>query len=101
MKKLLFIVFALLLSVNAFSQTAIETSKFTDNVYVSVGGTTNLNASVQPSNASDKSLSYTVSNSNIATVDGSGNVHGKKKGETRVTIRTSNGIEKGVYIVVE
>jgi outer membrane protein OmpA-like peptidoglycan-associated protein len=31
-------VFALLLSVNAFSQTAIETSKFTDNVYVSVGG---------------------------------------------------------------
>lgn len=72
-----------------------------DTVYVSVGGTTNLNASVQPSNASDKSLSYTVSNSNIATVDGSGNVHGKKKGETRVTIRTSNGIEKGVYIIVE
>ena len=72
-----------------------------DTVYVSVGGTVNLNASVVPSNATNKSLSYSVSNSSIATVDGSGNVRGVKKGETRVTISTSNGKQVGVYIIVE
>lgn len=72
-----------------------------DTIYVSVGGTARINASVEPSNATNKSLSYSVSNSNIATVDGSGTVRGLKVGETRVTITTSNGKQAGVYIVVE
>ena len=72
-----------------------------DTVYVSVNGTVNLNASVIPGNASNKSLSYSVSNSSIATVDGSGNVRGIRAGETRVTISTFNNKQVGVYIIVE
>lgn len=72
-----------------------------DTVYVSVGGTTSINASVLPSNASNKTLTYKVINPNIATVDTNGIVTGKTNGETRVTISTSNGKTKGVIIIVE
>ena len=72
-----------------------------DTVYVSVGGKVNINASVLPSNASNKTLIYKVVNPNIASVDSNGIVSGKVSGETRVTITTSNGKTKGVIIIVE
>lgn len=72
-----------------------------DTVYVPVGGKVNINASVLPSNASNKTLIYKVVNPNIASVDSNGFVSGKVSGETRVTISTSNGKTKGVIIIVE
>ena len=72
-----------------------------DTLYVSVGSTSPINASVLPSNATNKTLKYKVINSNIASVDSNGIVTGKVVGETRVTITTSNGKTRGVIIIVE
>lgn len=68
---------------------------------INVGGVVNLNASVIPANATDKSLYYSSTNSGVASVDGSGNVWGVSSGEARIIITTSNGIQTGVYIYVK
>ncbi len=47
--------------------------------------------SVLPSNAADKSLSYTSADTSIATVDISGYVTGKAVGETYITIAAADG----------
>ena len=88
-------------NVNTNVQTNATGINAPDTVYVSVGGTTSINASVQPSNASNKTLTYKVVNPNIATVDSNGIVTGVNSGETRVTISTSNGKTIGVVIIVE
>ena len=72
-----------------------------DSLTLNVGGTGSLNASVLPSNATNKSLTYKSNNTGIATVDGNGNVRGVSRGETRVIITSSNGVQKAVYIIVK
>lgn len=71
-----------------------------DSITLSVGGSQNLNASVLPSNATNKSLSYRSLNTGIASVDGNGTVRGVSKGETRIMITSSNNVQKAVYIIV-
>ena len=51
-----------------------------------VGSTQKLSVIVTPSNASNQSLSYTSSNSNVATVDSEGNVKGIAVGEAYITV---------------
>lgn len=51
-----------------------------------VGSTQKLSVIVTPSNASNQSLSYTSSNSNVATVDSEGNVKGITVGEAYITV---------------
>ena len=72
-----------------------------DSLTLSVGQTKSLNASVLPSNATNKTLIYKSNNAGIATVDGNGNVRGVSRGETRIIITSSNNIQKAVYIVVK
>ncbi|MBR4350909.1 MAG: DUF5011 domain-containing protein [Bacilli bacterium] len=72
-----------------------------DSLTLYVGGTGSLNASVLPSNATNKSLTYKSINTGIATVDGNGIVRGVSRGETRIIITSSNNIQKAVYIVVK
>lgn len=50
-----------------------------------------LNATVTPSNASDKSVAWTSSNSSVASVSDSGVVTGKAVGNTTITVRTTDG----------
>ena len=96
-------------NVNTSTNETVETNVTTyptginapDTVYVTVGGRESINASVLPSNASNKTLKYNVINPNIASVDSNGVVTGKIVGETRVTITTSNGKTRGVIIIVE
>ena len=71
-----------------------------DSLTLSVGQSSALNASVLPSNATNKSLSYRSLNAGIASVDGNGNVRGVSKGETRVIITSSNNVQKAVHIIV-
>ena len=59
------------------------------NVYV--GSTLKLSVTVKPSNATDKSVTWTSSDSSIATVDKNGKVTGKKEGKVTITVTTSNG----------
>lgn len=48
--------------------------------------TINLNAEVSPTNASNKKIFYSSSDSSIATVDSNGNVTGKKAGSAIITL---------------
>lgn len=72
-----------------------------DTLNINVGATASLNASVLPSNATNKTLTYRSNNTGIATVDGNGNVRGISRGETRVIITASNNVQKAVYIIVK
>ena len=68
---------------------------------ISVGTVKSVNASVQPSNATNKSLYYGIGNSSIATIDAYGNVRGVSKGTTTATISTANGIKVNVTIIIK
>ena len=68
---------------------------------IALGGTTQLNAIVRPSNAADTSVTWTSSDESIATVDGSGLVTGLAEGKVTITV-TSNetGISNQCAITV-
>lgn len=53
-----------------------------------------LNASVTPSNAANKSLSYSSSNSAVAAVDGTGKITAKKAGTAVITAAALDGSKK-------
>ena len=72
-----------------------------DTYYVSVGGTTQIYASVLPSNATDKSLRYSSNNPSVATVSASGVITGIKQGSTTMTIMTSNNKSASINVIVE
>ena len=50
-----------------------------------------LTATVKPDNAADKSVAWTSSNTNVATVDNTGNVTAVNHGTAKITAKTSNG----------
>lgn len=58
---------------------------------VKQGKTAMLQASVKPSNASDKTLVWSSSNPDVASVDTQGNVKGKRSGTAVVTARAKDG----------
>ena len=68
----------------------------TTSTRVAVGETTQLTAKVRPANAADPSVTWSVADESIATVDGSGLITGVSVGTTTVTV-TSN--ETGVSAV--
>lgn len=58
------------------------------------GSSKNLTATVQPTNAGDKSLSYTSSNPSIAKVNANGVITAKKAGKTVITVSSLDGSKK-------
>ncbi len=61
------------------------------SVSIKVGQTAYLSASVKPSNASNKSVSWKSSNTSVATVNNSGVVTAKSKGSATITVKTADG----------
>jgi len=61
------------------------------NITVNVGNTITLNANINPDVASDKTVTWTSSDTSVATVDGNGTVRGVKTGNTIVTVKTNDG----------
>lgn len=58
---------------------------------MTVSQTAQLSVSVFPSNATNKSITYSSSNSNVASVTSSGLVTAKSRGTAVITVKSSNG----------
>ena len=72
--------------VAASSVTLSETSK-----ELAQGATVTLRATIAPANATDKTVTWTSSNSGVATVDANGKVTAKGAGTATITATTVNG----------
>ena len=71
------------------------------SITMSVGTVKNVSASVEPGNATNKTLTYSSSSPSVATVDSYGNVSSKSAGTTIIIVKTSNNITKTVTIRVK
>ena len=69
--------------------TSVALNKTT--LTLDIGKTSNLRATVYPSNASNKKCTWRSSNTSVATVDSNGKVTAKKAGTATITVKTSNG----------
>ncbi|MGN0468537.1 MAG: Ig-like domain-containing protein [Acutalibacteraceae bacterium] len=78
-------------SVKVTKKISVTGVKIAKSAYVSKGRTITLDASVSPSNASNKALSWSSSNKNVATVSSSGVVKGIKAGNAVITVKTKDG----------
>lgn len=80
-------------SVTVTSKTVSVTGVKLDNgkLELKAGETAQLTATVEPSDASDKSLEWTSSDAKIATVDASGKVAAVGVGSATITVKTKDG----------
>ena len=69
--------------------TSVALNKTT--LTLDIGRTSNLRATVYPSNAANKKCTWRSSNISVATVDSNGKVTAKKAGTATITVKTSNG----------
>ncbi len=68
---------------------------------IAIGGTLQINATVQPADATNPSVTWTSSNSGVAAVDQSGNVRGISGGTAIITAKTDeNGFEQQCIVQV-
>ena len=74
---------------NEIPVSSIKFNKISYSLYINE--TININATVLPENATNKSLTWKSSNNNIATVD-NGNVKGISKGNVTITATDSKGL---------
>lgn len=81
------------------SVSVSRTSKMLNTVGGSTGFT--LTANVSPSDAEDKRLTFTSSNSGIARVDGNGYVSAVADGTCYITVTASNGVSTSCKVTVK
>lgn len=75
------------------------TNSVSNTIAVRIGKTVTLKTKVEPSNASNKKLTYSSSKRSVATVDSKGRVKGKKAGTAKITIRSKDKKAKKVITV--
>lgn len=76
------------------SNTTIPASLVTINEmtsFVIVGNTVTMKGTVMPANTTNKKITWSSSNTNVATVSSTGVVTGKVSGTVTITARTHNG----------
>lgn len=74
---------------NVVSVTGVTLNK--SSLTLNKGASETLTATVSPSNATNKSVTWTSSNTSVATVDGSGKVTAISGGTATITVRTNDG----------
>lgn len=78
-----------IVTVNAIAVSSVSVSP--NNTALNVGTTQQLNATVSPADATNKSVNWTSSNIGVATVNGSGLVNAIAAGTTTITAKTVDG----------
>ena len=78
--------------------TGVTLNKTSDEMYV--GDSRNLTATVSPANATNKNISWTSSNENIATVSSTGVVKATGQGTAIITVITEDGNHKATCNVI-
>ena len=75
------------------TQTVSVTSVKVNNpsITINVGDSKNISYTVSPSNATNKVITFTSSNTKVATVNGSGTVKGVGAGTATITLKSKNG----------
>ncbi|MBC1316830.1 SdrD B-like domain-containing protein [Listeria booriae] len=89
-------------TVAATDVAATDLTLGASSITANVNDTGKINATVAPSNATNKALSYTPADSSIITVDANGNWTAKKSGTTTITVKTLDGsnISKTINVTV-
>lgn len=70
------------------------------NVTLKVGGTSQLSVNVIPSNATNKTVTWSSDNTSVAEVDDNGKVTAKKAGVANITAKSVDGISAKSVILV-
>ena len=83
---------------NAIEVTSIKLD--TTGVKLEIGKSIALHATVEPADATNKSITWISSNDKIASVDGSGNVTAKRTGTATIIAKTNNGKEASATISI-
>lgn len=73
----------------------------TSNLSLEVGGTAQLTATVEPANATDKTVAFSSSIEGVATVSATGLVTAQSAGQTVITAKTSNNYRANCVVTVE
>jgi len=67
---------------------------------IAEGGSETLSVTISPSDASNKTITWSSSNTNVATVDGNGRVSAKKVGTATITATSNNNIKASCTVTV-
>ena len=63
----------------------------TNNALLTVGGSTKINYTITPDNATNKGITWDTSDASVATVDKNGNVKAVGTGTADITVKTTDG----------
>ena len=87
------------LTVKAIPVTDVKLNK--NNITLTVGGIETLTATVEPTNATNKTVMWSSSNDSVAMVDSNGEVTGISKGVATITAKATDGSDVGATCEVE
>ena len=76
-------------SAKTYSVTGVSLAK--TSLTITEGETAILSATITPSNATNKKITWSSSNTSVATVDSNGKVIAKSKGSATITVKTEDG----------
>lgn len=80
----------------AVKSVSVRASKVT----LEVGDTWDSRAQVQPSNATNKKLTYSSSKKSVCTVSSSGKITAVSAGQAKITVKAANGKSASITVVV-
>jgi Bacterial surface proteins containing Ig-like domains len=79
------------ITVNPATVPVISVSLNKSSTTITAGNSEKLTAAINPSNATNQSVSWSSSNTNVATVNANGNISAKAAGSATITVTTADG----------